>query len=126
MQTLQPVLTVIPPDARATNKIIAAPNWDSCDGAKSSYGWNYATVDEDFLTAAPQSIVQDDVRHGMKSLGWDQYPPGTPNLDGLEWHRTVPGGGTAVASLTYGTGGNGPTWRIHAEAPPATHPITGC
>ena len=126
LTALKPVLTAIPPNATVQYKLVSEPKWDSCDGRRSTFGWNDLSVDAAFTTASTVSSVWSAIRNAMASLGWasaNSQPSGDP--PGLSWTRVLPGGATAEANLTARPD-NPRGWTLHAEAPPAVRPATGC
>ena len=64
------------------------------------------------------------VRAAMARLGWAYNA--TDSRDGQWlWLRQV-GGQTATMTLQSDMYGDPRMWSLHAQAPPATHPVTGC
>jgi hypothetical protein len=125
LSALVSVLSVIPRGAHVTQEDKLEPRWDSCDGRQSTYGWDPVYADAQFSAGAlsPQQVIAH-VRAGMARLAWSYSA--TDSRDGQWlWLRRV-GGQIATAMLQSGADGNPRTWSLRAQAPPATHPVTGC
>jgi hypothetical protein len=125
LATLVSVLSVIPRGAHVTQEDKVEPRWDSCDGRQSTYGWDPVYADAEFSTSAlsPQQVIAH-VRAAMTRLAWAYSA--TDSRDGQWlWLRQV-GGQTATMTLQSDMDGDPRMWSLRAQAPPATHPVTGC
>lgn len=125
LDELTPVLSLIPSDSAVQYKHAVSPTWDSCDGARSTYGWTDVQVDAGFTTTSVPAVVLARARKMMSALGWREQPAaGTAAREGLVWLRVLDGGTTARAVLN--PPGDPAQWSLSASAQPATRPVTGC
>ncbi|MET8137267.1 hypothetical protein ABZV24_36050 [Streptomyces sp. NPDC005251] len=125
LKAILPVLSAVPPRAHVTLKQSVKPQWDSCDGMRSTYGWDPATVDVDFTGGGSALQVVAYVQTAMQGLGWtfDQVSI----AQGVwAWHKKLTDGGQASAHLLGGPDAEPPDWTLQATAPPASHPSRGC
>ncbi|MGW4518061.1 hypothetical protein ACWEO4_40370 [Streptomyces sp. NPDC004393] len=125
LEAIHPVLSAVPPGAHVTLKQSVAPQWDSCDGITSTYGWDPATVDVDFSGGGTAPQVVAHVQTAMRGLGWT-FDQGSIAQGSWTWHMKLADGGQASAQLIGGPGVEPPGWSLQATAPPASHPSTGC
>ncbi|SEL93952.1 hypothetical protein SAMN05414137_115173 [Streptacidiphilus jiangxiensis] len=123
-QALQPVLSAVPAGAAVTQHESVAPIWDSCDGIRSTFGWDSVTVDTLFDGGGSPAQVVAHVDARMRDLGW--MADGAPSAGQWQWHKVMPGGAVAQAQLVGGPGSSPDGWMLQASAPPATHPVHGC
>jgi hypothetical protein len=125
MSSIQPVLGVLPTDAHVTLRHASEPRWDSCDGVKSTYGWDPVTVDAEFTVDGSPAQIVSHIDSSLRAMGW--VPDRSAFGDGA-WYgtRTLVGGTTASAQLLGGRNAQPPDWSIQASAPPAAHPVKGC
>ncbi|MFJ5897615.1 hypothetical protein ACIQFZ_19485 [Streptomyces sp. NPDC093064] len=121
LKAIQPVLSVVPPGAHVTQKDIVEPIWDSCDGIRSTYGWNDATVAVDFTGGGSDLQVAEHIETAMRRLGWT-LDQGSLAQGSWTWHKKLADGSQASAQLLSGP----PDWNLQATAPPASHPSKGC
>ncbi|MFJ6832500.1 hypothetical protein [Streptomyces sp. NPDC091209] len=119
------MLSVVPPGAHVTQKQSVKPQWDSCDGIRSTYGWDPATVVVDFTDGGSAPRVVAYVQRAMRGLGWT-FEQASIGQGTWAWHRKVASGGRASALLIGGPGSEPPGWTLQATAPPASHPSNGC
>jgi hypothetical protein len=124
MNAIHPVLSVVPPGAHVTLKQSVEPQWDSCDGIRSTYGWDEATVNVDFTGGGPALTTVSYVQVAMRGLGWTF--DGSIAQGTWAWHKKLADGGQASAQLLGGPNVEPPGWTLQATAPPATHPSSGC
>lgn len=125
LKAIHPVLSVVPPGAHVTLKQSVEPHWDSCDGIKSTYGWDDATVAVDFTGGGSATQVTARIRTSMRNLGWT-IDQGSVDQGEFRWHKKLDHGARASAVLIGGPGSQPPGWSLQATAPPATHPSKGC
>ncbi|OIJ63978.1 hypothetical protein [Streptomyces mangrovisoli] len=125
LKAIQPVLSVVPPGAHVTLKQSVAPRWDSCDGMKSTYGWDPATVAVDFTGGGSARQVAAQVEAAMRRLGWT-LDEGSLAQGEWTWHKKLTDGARASAHLLGGPHTQPPDWDLQATAPPVTHPSKGC
>ncbi len=128
LNAIRPVPTAVPKGLHVTRSRSYKPRWDSCDGIKSTYGWDDITVETDFTGGTKKQVVAQ-VGAGMRALGWVPDPDRTGD-GSWDWEKTLPGGGEATAELSTLDDAGPPTapidWSLDGNAPPATHPVSGC
>lgn len=125
LSALEPVLSVIPAGARVIHEDRVEPRWDSCDGQRSTYGWDPAVVDADFGTGATSQ--QQVVAHVSAAMGRLAWAYDAKDSGGGQWVWSRQGSGrTATTTLLSPDVLGAPMWSLDAEAPPAAHPVTGC
>jgi hypothetical protein len=125
LKAIYPVLSLVPPGAHVTLKQSVKPQWDSCDGIRSTYGWDPATVDVDFTGGGSALQVVAYVQTAMRGLGW-MFDQGSIAQGVWAWHKKLADGGQASAQLLGGPNVEPPGWTLQATAPPASHPSKGC
>ncbi|MGW4825757.1 hypothetical protein ACWEP4_44670 [Streptomyces sp. NPDC004227] len=123
LKAIHPVLSVVPPGAHVTLKQSFEPQWDSCDGIRSTYGWNEATVAVDFIGGGSELQVAAHIQTAMRDLGWT-FDQGSIAQGEWTWHKKLADGSQASAQLLGP--GEPPDWNLQATAPPATHPVKSC
>lgn len=119
------MLSVVPPGAHIELKQGFEPQWDSCDGVRSTYGWDPATVDVSFTGGGSASQVVAQIRSALRALGWT-LDEGSSQEGVWAWHKTLTDGSRGSAQLVGGPGVVPPDWELEATAPPASHPVKGC
>jgi hypothetical protein len=124
MAVIRPVLSVVPNGTHVIRSEEVKPRWDSCDGVKSTYGWNDVTVDAEFTAKEPPEQTVAAIDQALRRLGWTASPG---SGDGAwSWHRTATGGAEAVTRLLGGPDAQPSDWSIQATVAAATHPIKAC
>ena len=124
MAAIEPVLSVVPAGAVLSMKQANEPQWDSCDGRRSTYGWDPVTVIAVFTGGGAPTQVVAHVDAGLRAMGWGRYTH--PGDGEWYWTRALIGGSTATADLLGGPGADPPGWSLQVTAPAATHPVTAC
>lgn len=122
LTSIEPVLSAVPAGAHVTQQDRIEPRWDSCDGVRSSYGWDPVVADVLFRTLMTQEQVVASVRAAMTRLGWTYDAKGSGGT-AWEWTRRLYGQ-TATTMLSMSP--DPQSWGIEADAPPALHPVAGC
>jgi len=126
LKAIRPVLSDVPKGAHVTNKSSDEPRWDSCDGMKSTYGWNEVTADAQFTGVGSQAQVLAHVRSRMRALGWT-YDASLSDGDSWSWEKLLPGSKRAARTdLDVSHDSRAPRWNLVVQAPPATHEVSGC
>jgi hypothetical protein len=124
MAAIRPVLAAIPNGTHVISREEVKPRWDSCDGVKSTYGWNDVTVDAEFTANDPPEPTVAAIDQTLRRLGWTASPG---SGDGAwYWHRSAIGGAEAVTQLLAGPDVQPRDWSIQATVAAATHPIKAC
>ena len=80
LDAIRPVLSVVPSVARVSLQQSVEPRWDSCDGVRSTYGWDPATVDTQFTGGGSAPQVVAHIRTAMPAA-----------IEGMEARADQPG-----------------------------------
>lgn len=126
MAKLTPTLDAIPTSVHPTDRQIFRSRWDSCDGVRSTFGWDDLTVSEEFdhVQSVPAFITQ--LETAFSKQGW-HLTDGKPDAGPWYWQKKLIGGETATIQLLGGPGFQNPNqWSFEASSPAATHPVKGC
>ena len=125
MAQLKPTLSAIPSAAHVFDRQFVPPSWDSCDGRKSTYGWDDVTVIAQFDRVKSPDRTVSAISASLHKLGWASDSGST---DGAwYWHRKLSNGSKATVQLLGGPKVNPPSpWDFQVTVPAAAHPVTGC
>jgi hypothetical protein len=124
MAAIKSVLSVIPSGAHVMRREKFEPRWDSCDGKRSTYGWDPVTVDADFIGGGAPAQIVGHIKSSMQSLGWVSDPSHSGGGQWF-WHRKVASDELATAQLLGGPDAQPHDWSLQAEVPAAVHRV-GC
>ncbi|MBO1756890.1 hypothetical protein [Allobranchiibius sp. CTAmp26] len=125
MAQLKPTLSAIPATVRTFGQQFFPPTWDSCDGVKSTYGWDDVTVTEEFDHVKSPDQTVSAMNASLHKLGW--VPDSASSEGAWYWNRKLSNGSEASIQLLGGPSDEPPSpWDFKATVPAATHPITGC
>lgn len=125
MAQLKSTLSAIPSTVHILGRQFVPPQWDSCDGIKSTYGWDDVTVIAQFDHVRSPDQTVSALSSSLHRLGW---APSKGSSDGAwYWHRKLSNGSEATIQLLGGPKVDPPSpWSLQATAPAATHRVTGC
>ncbi|NYJ75882.1 hypothetical protein [Allobranchiibius huperziae] len=125
MAQLKPTLSAIPSTVHIFGQQFVPPNWDSCDGVKSTYGWDDVTVTAQFDHVKSPDQTVSAINASLHKLGW---VPDSDSSDGAwYWKRKRSNGSKAAIQLLGGPSDAAPSpWDFQATVTAATHPVTGC
>ena len=125
LNTIRTVATAVPVGARVLRSSFDEPHWDSCDGIRSSYGWDPATVDIGFLPHRQSDTeVFSHISAALVAQGWS-FDTKSPAGGAWYWNRQIDGE-HAWIQLLAGGGVDAREWDLQANAEPVTHPSGGC
>jgi len=123
LDAIRPVVKAVPGGATITRRTFDEPHWDSCDGVRSTYGWDPATVDVGFTPhGLSDAEVFGHIKTALAAQGWT-IDAGTSQDGAWYWSRQVEGRDASIQLLA---GDGGSDWDLQANAPPLAHPVTGC
>lgn len=127
LAALRPVANATPPGVSQVSRSFSEPIWDSCDGVKSSFGWDDVTVNVSFNSnGISDTTIFDHIKHVLQADGW-VYDSNSSGTGAWEWHRDLAPGHHAQVRLLGGAGDDPPNpWDLQATTPPDTHPVKGC
>lgn len=125
MAQLKPTLSVIPSTVHVFGRQFFPPEWDSCDGIKSTYGWDDVTVTAQFDRVESPDQTVSAINASLHKLGWVSD---RGSSDGAwYWDRKLSNGSQATVQLLGGPKVSPPSpWDFQATVSAATHPATGC
>jgi hypothetical protein len=127
MNALRPVAQSVPAGARTVDRHFYEPVWDSCDGQRSTFGWDDVTVDVGFNSnGLPDDTIFTHIERVLASQGWT-YEPSDSATGAWYWGRRLPNGRRASIQLLGGADSEPHNpWDLQATTAPATHPVRGC
>lgn len=103
--------------------IALEPFQDSCDGNPSTRGWSQVVVQAGFPWHKSPSDLITYVGSRLSRLGWALMKTTRPNNPvGWTWFKKLHDDKRASVSLNKEIA----QWEFVAQAPPASHPATGC
>ena len=122
LAALRPIEHALPAEVAKVDAHEYEPQWDSCDGQRSTYGWDDATITMTFdSNGIAATTILTHIKHSLRADGWTFLP-----WQGGAWYwtRVLAPGVHAQIQLLGGPGTEPPNpWSLVATASPATHPV---
>ncbi len=124
-QQLRLTLKALPASVHVFDVQQPAPLWDSCDGVRSTYGWDDVTVDASVDHVASPDTFVASVNSSLRAMGWTVTPPYGGGQWG--WDKKLANGEVASIQLLGGPDAQPSSpWSYQADVAAATHPSSGC
>jgi hypothetical protein len=109
LDALRPVAAVVPSGTTVSRRTFTEPRWDSCDGIKSTYGWDDVTVGVGFVPIGlSDAATVNHIKDGLRSQGWT-FDAKSSSDGAWYWDRQITADQNATIQLLAGEASTHPS-----------------